>query len=64
MPATNHRQRAELWTLYNGPILRGEHARVFPTSSWAGLGAGQHVAEDKLEAPSRNFADGREVGGL
>ncbi|HTD08507.1 MAG TPA: sulfate adenylyltransferase subunit CysD, partial [Solirubrobacteraceae bacterium] len=31
------KQRPELWSLYNGRIRKGEHARVFPISNWTEL---------------------------
>jgi sulfate adenylyltransferase subunit 2 len=56
-----HRQRPELWSLYNGRIRRGEHARVFPISNWTELDVWQYIAEEGLEVPSIYFAHDREV---
>jgi sulfate adenylyltransferase subunit 2 len=55
------RQRPELWSLYNGRIHRGEHARVFPISNWTELDVWQYIAEEELEVPSIYFAHDREV---
>ena len=55
------RQRPELWSLYNGRIRKGEHARVFPISNWTELDVWQYVAEEGLEVPSIYFAHQREV---
>jgi len=55
------RQRPELWSLYNGRIHKGEHARVFPISNWTELDVWQYIAEESLEVPSIYFAHQREV---
>ncbi|HUB74358.1 MAG TPA: sulfate adenylyltransferase subunit CysD [Solirubrobacteraceae bacterium] len=55
------KQRPELWSLYNGRIRKGEHARVFPISNWTELDVWQYVAEEGLEVPSIYFAHEREV---
>jgi sulfate adenylyltransferase subunit 2 len=55
------RQRPELWSLYNGRIAKGEHARVFPISNWTELDVWQYIAEERLEVPSIYFAHEREV---
>src|SRR5271154_1097056 len=54
-------QRPEVWSLYNGRIHKGEHARVFPISNWTELDVWQYIAEEKLEVPSIYFAHEREV---
>jgi sulfate adenylyltransferase subunit 2 len=56
-----HSQRPELWSLYNGRIRKGEHARVFPISNWTELDVWQYIAEEALEVPSIYFAHEREV---
>jgi sulfate adenylyltransferase subunit 2 len=56
-----HAQRPELWSLYNGRIRKGEHARVFPISNWTELDVWQYIAEEELEVPSIYFAHDREV---
>ena len=55
------KQRPELWSLYNGRIRKGEHARVFPISNWTELDVWQYIAEEGLEVPSIYFAHTREV---
>jgi sulfate adenylyltransferase subunit 2 len=55
------RQRPELWSLYNGRIHKGEHARVFPISNWTELDVWQYISEERLEVPSIYFAHQREV---
>jgi sulfate adenylyltransferase subunit 2 len=55
------KQRPEVWSLYNGRIHRGEHARVFPISNWTELDVWQYIAEEELEVPSIYFAHEREV---
>jgi sulfate adenylyltransferase subunit 2 len=55
------RQRPELWSLYNGRIHKGEHARVFPISNWTELDVWQYIAEEDLEVPSIYFAHDRQV---
>ena len=55
------RQRPEIWSLYNGRIRKGEHARVFPISNWTELDVWQYIAEEDLEVPSIYFAHQRDV---
>jgi sulfate adenylyltransferase subunit 2 len=55
------RQRPELWSLYNGRLRKGEHARVFPISNWTELDVWQYIAEEDLEVPSIYFAHDRQV---
>jgi sulfate adenylyltransferase subunit 2 len=55
------KQRPELWSLYNGRIHKGEHARVFPISNWTELDVWQYIAEEELEVPSIYFSHEREV---
>jgi sulfate adenylyltransferase subunit 2 len=55
------KQRPEVWSLYNGRMHKGEHARVFPISNWTELDVWQYLAEEDLEVPSIYFAHEREV---
>jgi sulfate adenylyltransferase subunit 2 len=55
------RQRPELWSLFNGRLHKGEHARVFPISNWTELDVWQYIFEEQLEVPSIYFAHEREV---
>src|SRR5690606_12975234 len=54
-------QRAELWSLYNGRLRKGEHFRVFPLSNWTELDVWQYIALEKIELPSLYFAAKRPV---
>ena len=54
-------QRPELWSLYNGRHLRGEHIRIFPLSNWTELDIWQYIAEDEIEVPNIYSAPEREV---
>ncbi|MFI9610665.1 sulfate adenylyltransferase subunit CysD [Streptomyces sp. NPDC052023] len=55
------RQRPELWQLYNGRHLPGEHVRVFPLSNWTELDVWQYIAREGIQLPSIYFAHEREV---
>jgi sulfate adenylyltransferase subunit 2 len=54
-------QRPELWSLYNGAVGPGEHARVFPLSNWTELDVWRYIGEERLELPPIYFAHEREV---
>ena len=54
-------QRPELWNLYNGRILMGEHIRVFPISNYTELDVWQYIKDEQIEIPSVYFAHRREV---
>ena len=49
-------QRPELWHLYNGRHLRGEHIRIFPLSNWTELDIWEYIAHEEIEVPSIYFA--------
>ncbi|MFP4331248.1 MAG: sulfate adenylyltransferase subunit CysD [Spirochaetaceae bacterium] len=55
------RQRPELWNLYNGMLLPGEHLRVFPLSNWTELDVWRYIAERRIELPSLYYAHQRPV---
>jgi sulfate adenylyltransferase subunit 2 len=55
------RQRPELWNLYNGRILSGEHMRVFPLSNWTELDVWNYIGREELEVPAIYFGHRREV---
>lgn len=55
------RQRPELWQLYQGQVLPGEHLRAFPLSDWTELDVWQYIARERIELPSIYFAHRREV---
>lgn len=54
-------QRPELWALYNGRKLAGEHFRVFPISNWTELDIWQYIARESIELPSLYFSHQRAV---
>ncbi len=54
-------QRPELWNLYNGRKLKGEHFRTFPISNWTELDVWTYIKEEKLELPSIYFSHKRTV---
>ncbi len=54
-------QRPEVWNLYNGRHLNGEHMRVFPLSNWTELDVWQYIAKENVELPSIYFAHRRRV---
>ncbi|MBK6661334.1 MAG: sulfate adenylyltransferase subunit CysD [Thermoflexaceae bacterium] len=54
-------QRPELWSLYNGMHIKGEHMRVFPLSNWTELDIWHYIEREALEVPSIYFTHEREV---
>ncbi len=54
-------QRPELWRLFNGMHVRGEHMRVFPLSNWTELDIWSYIEREGIEVPSIYFAHAREV---
>ena len=54
-------QRPELWRLYNGMHVRGEHMRVFPLSNWTELDIWRYIEREGIEVPSIYFSHEREV---
>ena len=54
-------QRPELWSLYNGRHLPGEHVRVFPLSNWTELDVWDYIEAEKIALPSIYYAHEREV---
>jgi sulfate adenylyltransferase subunit 2 len=54
-------QRPELWHLFNGMHLRGEHMRVFPLSNWTELDVWSYIEREGIEVPSIYFAHERDV---
>ena len=54
-------QRPELWQLYSGQLLPGEHLRAFPLSDWTELDVWQYVAREAIDLPPIYFAHSREV---
>ena len=54
-------QRPELWSLYNGRHLPGEHVRVFPLSNWTELDVWDYIESEKIALPTIYYAHEREV---
>ncbi len=54
-------QRPELWNLFNGRKLMGEHFRVFPISNWTELDVWQYIYMEEIEIPCLYFTHKREV---
>lgn len=52
-------QRPELWNLFNGRKLMGEHFRIFPISNWTEMDVWQYITLEKLELPSIYFSHKR-----
>lgn len=53
-------QRPELWNLFNGKKLMGEHFRVFPLSNWTEMDVWQYILLENIEMPSLYFSHHRE----
>ena len=53
-------QRPELWNLYNGRKIIGEHFRVFPLSNWTELDVWQYILKEKVPIPKIYFSHERE----
>ena len=54
-------QRPELWSLYNGRHLPGQHVRAFPISNWTELDIWRYIERENIALPSLYFAQDREV---
>lgn len=54
-------QRPELWNIFNGRKLMGEHFRVFPISNWTELDVWQYIFMEDIEIPSLYFTHKRKV---
>jgi sulfate adenylyltransferase subunit 2 len=54
-------QRPELWNLYNGRKLPGEHFRIFPISNWTEMDIWQYIAHERIPMPSLYFSHDRDV---
>lgn len=54
-------QRPELWNLYNGRHLPGQHVRAFPISNWTELDIWRYIERENIELPSLYLAHQREV---
>ena len=54
-------QRPELWNLFNGRKLHGEHFRVFPLSNWTEMDVWQYIKAEEIPLPNLYFAHERDV---
>jgi sulfate adenylyltransferase subunit 2 len=54
-------QRAELWSLFNTRLHKGEHFRVFPISNWTELDVWLYIERERIELPSIYYAHKRPV---
>ena len=55
------RQRPELWDLYNGRHVPGEHVRVFPLSNWTELDVWRYIERERIDLPALYYAHERAV---
>jgi sulfate adenylyltransferase subunit 2 len=55
------RQRPELWRLYQGRVLPGEHVRAFPLSDWTELDIWRYIARERIDLAPIYFAHRRPV---
>ena len=55
------RQRPELWQLYQGRVLPGEHLRAFPLSDWTELDVWQYIGRESIALPEIYYAHRRQV---
>ncbi|GAA2811565.1 hypothetical protein GCM10010522_31690 [Kribbella solani] len=51
----------ELWSLYNGRHLPGEHVRVFPLSNWTELDIWNYIEHEQISLPTIYYAHERDV---
>ncbi|WP_233460137.1 sulfate adenylyltransferase subunit CysD [Microbacterium resistens] len=54
-------QRPELWSLYNGRHLPGQHVRAFPISNWTELDVWRYIARERIALPPLYLAHERDV---
>ncbi|RCK61181.1 sulfate adenylyltransferase subunit CysD [Microbacterium sorbitolivorans] len=54
-------QRPELWSLYNGRHLPGQHVRAFPISNWTELDVWNYIERENIALPPLYYAHEREV---
>ncbi len=55
------RQRPELWSLFNGRVVKGESMRVFPLSNWTELDVWSYIAQENIPIVPLYFAKHRPV---
>ena len=54
-------QRPELWSLYNGRHLPGQHVRAFPISNWTELDIWRYIEREGISLPPLYYAHERDV---
>jgi sulfate adenylyltransferase subunit 2 len=54
-------QRPELWNLFNGRKVMGEHFRVFPISNWTEMDVWQYILAENIDIPGLYIAHERDV---
>lgn len=54
-------QRPELWNLFNGKYVEGEHFRVFPISNWTEMDVWNYIKREQIDIPTLYFAHERKV---
>ncbi|WP_193073164.1 MULTISPECIES: sulfate adenylyltransferase subunit CysD [unclassified Brevibacterium] len=54
-------QRPELWNIYNGRHVNGEHVRVFPISNFTELDVWSYIERENIALPHLYYAHEREV---
>lgn len=54
-------QRPELWSLYNGRHLPGQHVRAFPISNWTEGDIWSYIEREGIALPPLYYAHEREV---
>jgi len=54
-------QRPELWSLYNGRHLPGQHVRAFPISNWTEADIWSYIEREGIALPPLYYAHEREV---
>ncbi|MCD4724930.1 MAG: sulfate adenylyltransferase subunit CysD [Bacteroidales bacterium] len=54
-------QRPELWNIFNGKKIIGEHFRVFPISNWTEMDVWQYIYMENIDIPSLYYTHERDV---
>jgi sulfate adenylyltransferase subunit 2 len=54
-------QRPELWNIFNGRKLMGEHFRVFPISNWTEMDVWQYIYLENIPIPNLYYSHEREL---
>lgn len=53
-------QRPELWNIFNGRKLHGEHFRIFPLSNWTEMDIWQYIKAESIDLPNLYFSHERD----